>query len=267
MQNTIIYNHKNPSNNTTSTAAPFSHLPQLTDNEHTLLMDNHRCLKCRCLFEYHVSKDCTNDWPNTSTYCTITTEVTMASRAGKIRMNVAVAMTSVSNPITSSTMVAIVSPNPVTYVAVNMQSVIADDANYSDSDDSSSLSCAVVVSRTEIPTSTVKQIREKVGPAPFFEPHLWWHCSTDVSDFILQTINALIDPGSHTVLICMDLVDTLLLIVISLGKTKFLYRVSDWRTRSDLSFEPTWETVRPVAFDSLQLKAAEWNYPVHEKDC
>jgi hypothetical protein len=28
----------------------------------------------------------------------------------------------------------------------------------------------------------------------------------------------------------------------------------------------TWETVRPVAFDSMQLKGAERNYPVHEKE-
>ena len=42
--------------------------------------------------------------------------------------------------------------------------------------------------------------------------------------------------------------------------------VSDWHTGSVLSFGPTWETVWPVAFDSLQLKAAKWNYPVHEKE-
>ena len=170
-------------------------------------MDNHRCLKCCCLFEYHVSSDCTNNWPNAATYRTITTtDVTAASRAGKIRKNVAAAMMSASNPIaSSSTVAAIINPNPVTYITVNMQSVIADDTDYSDSDDSNwvclhcSSSCAAVVSNTEIPTSTVKQIGEKVGPTPFFEPHLWWHCSMDMSDFMPQTINALIDPGSHTV--------------------------------------------------------------------
>ena len=100
-------------------------------------MDNHGCLKCRCLFEYHVSKDCTNDWPNASTYRTITTaDIAAASRAGKIRKNVTVAVMSASNPIASSTVAAIVSPNPVAYVAANMQSVIADDADYSDSDNS-----------------------------------------------------------------------------------------------------------------------------------
>jgi hypothetical protein len=33
-----------------------------------------------------------------------------------------------------------------------------------------------------------------------------------------------------------------------------------------LSFGPTWETARPVAFESLTLKGAELNYPVHEKE-
>ena len=41
---------------------------------------------------------------------------------------------------------------------------------------------------------------------------------------------------------------------------------SDWRTGATLSYGPTWESVRPVAFDSMQLKAAEKNYPVHEKE-
>lgn len=41
---------------------------------------------------------------------------------------------------------------------------------------------------------------------------------------------------------------------------------SDWRTGVVLSFGPTWETARPVAFDSMQLKGAELNYPVHEKE-
>ena len=55
-----------------------------------------------------------------------------------------------------------------------------------------------------------------------------------------------INPGEHKIFVTCD--------------------VNDWRTRSVLSFGPTWETVRPVAFNSLQLKAAEWNYPVHEKE-
>jgi len=41
---------------------------------------------------------------------------------------------------------------------------------------------------------------------------------------------------------------------------------SDWRTGAVLSFGPTWETARPVAFDSMQLKSAEKHYPIHEKE-
>ena len=41
---------------------------------------------------------------------------------------------------------------------------------------------------------------------------------------------------------------------------------SDTTTGAVLSFGPTWETARPVAFDSTSLKEAELNYPVHEKE-
>jgi hypothetical protein len=41
---------------------------------------------------------------------------------------------------------------------------------------------------------------------------------------------------------------------------------SDRRTGAVLSFGETWETARPVAYDSYQLNNAEKNYPVHEKE-
>ena len=41
---------------------------------------------------------------------------------------------------------------------------------------------------------------------------------------------------------------------------------SDRCTGAVLSFGPSWETARPVAFDSCSLKHAELNYPVHEKE-
>ena len=41
---------------------------------------------------------------------------------------------------------------------------------------------------------------------------------------------------------------------------------SDRRTGAVLSFGETWETARPVAYDSYQLNDAEKNYPVHEKE-
>ncbi len=41
---------------------------------------------------------------------------------------------------------------------------------------------------------------------------------------------------------------------------------SDRRTGAVLSWGPTWETACPVAYDSVQLKGAQLNYPVHEKE-
>jgi hypothetical protein len=41
---------------------------------------------------------------------------------------------------------------------------------------------------------------------------------------------------------------------------------SDWHMGATLSFRLTWESVRPVAFDFMQLKGAEKNYPVHKKE-
>jgi hypothetical protein len=38
------------------------------------------------------------------------------------------------------------------------------------------------------------------------------------------------------------------------------------RTGAVLSFGKTWETARPVAFESRQLKGAELHYPVHEQE-
>ena len=42
--------------------------------------------------------------------------------------------------------------------------------------------------------------------------------------------------------------------------------VSDWCTRGIFSFGPTWETVWPIAFNSLQLNTSKQNYPVYEKE-
>jgi hypothetical protein len=51
----------------------------------------------------------------------------------------------------------------------------------------------------------------------------------------------------------------------NMGKNK-VFVTCDWRTGATLSYGETWETARPVAYNSIQLKAAEKNYPVHEKE-
>ena len=40
--------------------------------------------------------------------------------------------------------------------------------------------------------------------------------------------------------------------------------VSNRRTGACLSFGKDWQSARPVAWDSMQLSTAQWNYPTHE---
>jgi hypothetical protein len=55
---------------------------------------------------------------------------------------------------------------------------------------------------------------------------------------------------------------------VNLGDNKVFVTcdASDWWTGATLSVGTSWESARPVAFDSMQLKGAEKNYPVHEKE-
>ena len=55
-----------------------------------------------------------------------------------------------------------------------------------------------------------------------------------------------IDPGGNKIFVTCD--------------------ASNWQTGATHSFGSTRESACPVAFDSMQLKGAEKNYPVHEKE-
>ena len=54
----------------------------------------------------------------------------------------------------------------------------------------------------------------------------------------------------------------------NLGNNKVFitFDMSDWHTGAALSVGTSWESAHPVAFDSMQLKGTEKNYPVHEKE-
>ena len=81
---------------------------------------------------------------------------------------------------------------------------------------------------------------------------------TDAHDFAFQTIKALVCGAD-----CLTVIDHQ-----SPGDNRIFPTcdASDWHTGAALSFGATWETARPVAFDSIQLNAAERNYPIHEEE-
>jgi len=70
---------------------------------------------------------------------------------------------------------------------------------------------------------------------------------TDAHQSAFQEIKSLVTSRE-----CLTVIDH-----VNPGNNKIFVTcdASDWRTGGVLSFGPTWETARPVAFDSMQLKA------------
>jgi hypothetical protein len=155
-------------------------LPKLTDAERTLLFDNEDCLKCHRFLVNHRSANCPNDFPPTLTYKTLTAEDVNAAcrKTGKTIASVAdISCGSGSLPIA-----AIMPPT-------NDNAILeGDSADLSkDSDDS--------VSPHSIPFSFL---------------HYCWKCAVDnVNSLDRFKVDALIDNGLHTVLICDNLTERL----------------------------------------------------------
>lgn len=89
-------------------------------------------------------------------------------------------------------------------------------------------------------------------------PDKAWPSWNDELDAAFHSIKALVLSAD-----CLTVIDH-----VNPGDNKIFVTTdaSDWRTGAVLSFGATWETARPVAYDSMQLKGAQLNYPVHEKE-
>jgi len=155
-------------------------LPRLTDSERSLLFDNEGCLKCRRFFAKHRATNCPNDFLSPGTYKTLTTEDVNAACH---KMSSTVAMVTESTRGSGNLPVAVIMP------PMNESAVLEGDSSdlSKDSDDS--------VSPCSVPLSM---------------PHYRWKCAVDDQHSINHTqIEALIDNGSHTVLIQDELVNRL----------------------------------------------------------
>ena len=147
-------------------------LPKLTDAERMLLFNNEGCLKCRRFLVNHRSANCPNDFPPALNYKTLTAEDVNAARHKTSKTITIVADTSRGS---GSLPIAAIMP-PTNDSAV----LEGDSADLSkDSDDS--------VSHHSV---------------PFSFPHYRWRCTVDsVNSLDRLEVDALIDNGSHTVLI------------------------------------------------------------------
>ncbi|GBE82211.1 hypothetical protein SCP_0405940 [Sparassis crispa] len=188
--------------------------PPLKDTEHQFLYDNEGCLKCRRLFAGHISHDCPNGFPDLSTYKTITQEIVNKLKGQR-------KLTCTTTAISAATVksdeerensflhpVAAVmgsSRMPIAAMPNNDSSILSEEGN------SESLVSLLLSTVAPITMCTVVRNHPPTPvDAPFRVPHLVWHCAASGPAHSLPvTYNALIDDGSHTVLIRDDYVDHL----------------------------------------------------------
>jgi hypothetical protein len=155
-------------------------LPKLTDAERTLLFDNEGCLKCHRFLVNHCSANCPNDFPPTLTYKTLTAEDINAARrkTGKAIASVV----DISHRSGSLLIAAIMPPT-------NDNTILEGDS-----------------------ADLLKDSDDSVSPhsVPFSFPHYHWKCAVNnVNSLDRFEVDALIDNGSHTVLIHDDLTERL----------------------------------------------------------
>jgi hypothetical protein len=189
----------NTNNNVTSTSTSTRvNLLKLTDVKRRLY-DNDGCLKCRRVFVMHRTHNCPNDFPDPTTYKPLTqTFIDAINKRSK--KNVASIMATSKNTITPVsaqpiTVIMGTSSNPVVYMPSNTSNIIEGDSV--NSENSVSRLIATVIQPTP---PTLKALVSVT--APLTVPHLFWKCSVSgPANSFPVTINALIDNGSHTVLI------------------------------------------------------------------
>ena len=186
-----------------ATSDPRLVLPKLLDAERHLLYDNEGCLKCRRIFVDHHSTNCPNNFPNPSTYKTLTQNFVDPIKS-RIKRPVAAVVNSDAASANAVPVAAVMgsSINPVAYMPANTSNVLEGESD----DDSVSVSATVAATVTVNVTATNNTVPVLMAPlnllAPLSVPHLFWRCSTSSAPNTLPvTFEALIDPGSHLVLI------------------------------------------------------------------
>jgi RNase H-like domain found in reverse transcriptase/Integrase zinc binding domain len=330
-------------NNAASSSTSHSVLPKLSSVKRQLLYNNEGCLKCRRVFIQHRSAACPNNFPDATNYKPLTQSfVNLIKKC--LGKPLAAVMTSMAETEAVTTSVAVLiaavmgmSCNPTAYMPSNASSVIEGESDSNMSVSNRNFAAAVANQAT----SALTVLNEDLAPFTVPHGHLFWHCSINgAANGFPITLSALIDHGSHVVLISDEFTNSLFLkrsklfepmsvelampaegpkCIVCLSKWVKLKlydpsgawqsktvraiiasslcvpvilggpflthnnividhehpgennifvmcNTSDWQMGATLSFSPTLETARPVAFDSMQLKAAEKNYPVHEKE-
>ena len=199
-------------NNAASSSASHSVLPKLSSVKRQLLYDNEGCLKCRRVFVQHRSAACPNDFPDTTNYKPLTQSfVNLIKKC--LRKPLAAVMTSVAETeaVTASVAIPIAAVmgmlrNPTAYMPSNASSMIEGESDSDMSVSNRNFAAAVANQATSVLTALNEDL------APFTVPHLFWRCSINgAANGFPITLSALIDHGSHIVLISDEFTNSLFL--------------------------------------------------------
>ena len=167
---TVGVGQKNASTSTRPPRNPDA-LPKLTPVERSIIFNYQGCFKCRQLYVDHKGASCPNGFPSPSSYKPLTVEYTEAVRDSK------------NKPRSRGGPVAHVGyPEEVDVGAGLAVLGIGEE----ESDDS-------------------EYVRKSTPSTPFSSGHLEWHCRVDGPSEPVS-VRALIDNGSHSVLVDKELV-------------------------------------------------------------
>jgi hypothetical protein len=199
-----------------STNTPCIILPKLTENKRKLFSANNGCFKCRTFFANHQSSACKSNFLLPIGYKTLSQADADKAKCSCSSSFKPVAVIqaysndentkpSVSHPVAT---VLQLSTSAYSYCPSNQSSVLTGNDGESDSDGEVCQVCSVS-------THTILS-------------HLFWHCAAhSLSSETPLTFNALIDNGSHTVLIRDDFVEELGLCRCCLSKPQTVHLAMD----------------------------------------
>ena len=161
--------------NTVSRSTNFTSLPKLTPAERAIIFEHQGCFKCRKLYVEHKGANCPNGFPAPGSYKPLTNEYAEAVRDSKNK------------------------PKP------RAQGTVAHVGYVTEGEGGPEVQSAVLgIGEEDLDDET------RCAPTnslPFFSRHLEWRCRVDGPSVPEPlSINALIDNGSHSVLIDEKLV-------------------------------------------------------------
>jgi hypothetical protein len=176
-------------------------LPKLTETKCKLLWDNEGCFQCRKFFAGHLSKGCTGDLPDPTSYKTLTnTDIERAKQTHR-KGTVAVVTSHEEGMDYGSDGNELIHPiaavahpgHPAAYLPSNSSLILGTESPDGSEEENEEVSCHL---------SSPAQ-NETAKTAPLRQQHLWWTRELVSEDPSVPTSyhRSLIDNGSYSVLI------------------------------------------------------------------